>query len=173
MQPRSTVFSFVVQLSRSKSEYKSVATLLCPLRSDFIRATVHEVGSIGVFKSHFPALTSRKNWGKVMNGLFGQTTAIIIIKCPLWGKLPSWCITHFSSIIFTTPCLLEIKGLSKMQPCPLCSSFFKRAPLKLLKSDFEKCITWDWSIIGLQYLRVLAKKNRIHYVVMSCFKVIF
>ena len=61
MQPRSTVFSFVVKLLRSKSEYKLVATLLCPLRSDFIRATVHEVGSIGFFKSHFPALTSRKN----------------------------------------------------------------------------------------------------------------
>ena len=76
-------YSKVILLSRSTN-------CCCPLRSDFIRATVHEVeqqcgnAMVLVFKSHFPTL---KQAGKsealtqVIDGILLLCTAIII-KCP-------------------------------------------------------------------------------------------
>ena len=75
-------YSEVILLSRSTN-------CCCPLRSDFIRATVHEVeqqcgnAMVLVFKSHFPTFEPGKSetLTQVIDGILLLCTAIII-KCP-------------------------------------------------------------------------------------------
>ena len=85
-------YSKVILLSRSTN-------CCCPLRSDFIRATVHEVeqqcgnAMVLVFKSHFPTFeTSRKKWG------FNKASDRWHLYCSNHHKMSLWenCILIFS-----------------------------------------------------------------------------